>query len=43
MPNEQSKINNAEKLETQGTQDDEKHSKNATQYVFDARKIETTV
>ena len=31
----QSKMNNLEKLTTQGTQDDEKQTKNTTQYVPD--------
>jgi len=31
----QSKLNNPEKLATQGTQDKEKQNKNTTQYVLD--------
>ena len=35
MPNGQSKMNNPEKLATQGTQDEDKQNKNITQYVLD--------
>ena len=35
IPMWQSKIYNLEKLETYGTQDEEKHNKNTTQYVLD--------
>ena len=35
MPNGQSKMNNPEKLATQGTQDEDEQNKNITQYVLD--------
>ena len=35
MPKGQSKMDNPEKLSTQGTQDEEKQNKHTTQYVFD--------
>ena len=35
IPKGQSKIDNPEKLPTQGTQDDEKQNKNIKQYVLD--------
>ena len=35
MPKGQSKMDNPEKLAAYGTQDDEKQSKNTTQYVLD--------
>ena len=34
IPKGQSKMDNPEKLATQGTQDEEKHNKNTTQYVL---------
>ena len=35
IPKEQSKMDNPEKLATQGTQDEEKQNNNTTQYVLD--------
>jgi len=35
IPKGQSKLNNPEKLATYGTQDEEKQTKNITQYVLD--------
>ena len=34
IPKGQSKMDNPEKLATEGTQDEEKHNKNTTQYVL---------
>ena len=42
MPNGQSKMNNPEKLATQGTQDEDKQNKNITQYVLDTTMCEKT-
>ena len=35
IPKGQSKMDNREKLTTQGTQDEDKQNKNTAQYVFD--------
>ena len=37
-----SKMGNPEKLETQGTQDDEKHNKQITQYALDTTRRKQT-
>ena len=37
IPKRQSKKDNSKKLATQGTQDEEKHNENTTQYMFDTK------